>query len=296
MSKIKSFIRKYPVVTYFILTFVLSWGCMVLMIGPGSFPITAEQSEAQGALLYVGMLIGPSVAGILLTGLVDGKAGFRRLMDRLRAWRVGARWYAAALLTAPLIALAVLLLLSLSSPAFVPALFTADDKLGLLLSGVMAGLMVGVFEELGWTGFAIPRLRSRYGIFSTGLIVGLVWGAWHFLPFWEGNTFSGALPLALLLARLFAWLPPYRILMVWVYDRTDSLLVAMLMHGSLVATTLVLPSMELNGVPLMTWLLAWAVALWIVAGVVHLSRYELGNERQNGKRARIGFAEREKAG
>jgi membrane protease YdiL (CAAX protease family) len=296
MSKIKSFIRKYPVVTYFILTFVLSWGCMVLMIGPSSFPVTAELSEAQGALLYMGMLIGPSVAGILLTGLEDGKAGFRRLMARLRAWRVGARWYAVALLTAPLMATAVLLILSLFSPAFVPALFTADDKLGLLLSGVMAGLMVGIFEELGWTGFAVPHLRSRYGIFTTGLIVGLVWGAWHFLPFWEVNTFYGALPLALLLARLFSWLPPYRMLMVWVYDRTDSLLVTMLMHGSLVATTLVLPSMELNGVPLIAWLLAWAMALWITSAAVYLFRHGLGNERQNGKSARIGFAESEKAG
>lgn len=272
MSKLKSFIRRYPVATYFILTFVLSWGCMVLMIGPGSFPITAEQSEAQGALLYVGMLIGPSIAGILLTGLVDGKAGFRRLMARLRTWRVGARWYAVALLTAPLLATGVLLVLSLFSPAFLPALFTTDDKVGLLLSGVMGGLVVGVFEELGWTGFAVPHLRNRYGIFTTGLIVGLVWGAWHFLPFWEGNTFSGALPLALLLARLFSWLPPYRMLMVWVYDRTDSLLVTMLMHGSLVATTLVLPSMDLRAVPLLTWLLAWAAALWIIAGAVHLSR------------------------
>ena len=42
----------------------------------------------------------------------------------------------------------------------------------------MAGLMVGIFEELGWTGFAIPRLRLRYNVFTTGIIVGLVWGAW----------------------------------------------------------------------------------------------------------------------
>ena len=58
--------------------------------------------------------------------------------------------------------------------------------------------------------------------------------------FWEPGSFSGAFPLALLLVKLFSWLPAYRVLMVWVYDRTGSLLVAMLMHGSLTATQLIL--------------------------------------------------------
>lgn len=261
---LKSFIDRFSVLIYFILAFALSWGCMVLMIGPGSFPISAELAETQGALIYIGLLVGPSVAGLLLIGLLEGKEGFRTLLSRLRTWRVGVRWYAIALLFAPLAATIVLLVLSRFSAVFVPAIFTADDKQGLLLSGIMAGLMVGIFEELGWTAFAVPRLRNRYSIFVTGLIVGLVWGAWHFLPFWESNSFSATLPLALLIARLFAWLPPFRILMVWVYDRTNSLLLVIFMHTSLVFSTLTLPSMELSGVNLLIWLLAWTATLWLI--------------------------------
>jgi membrane protease YdiL (CAAX protease family) len=268
MSSIKAFIRSHPVLIYFALVFMLSWGCMALMIGPGNFPISPELAEAQGALLYVGMLIGPSAAGLLLIALLDGGAGLRDLLSRLFRWRVSARWYAVALLTAPLIATAVLLLLSLFSPEFLPTIFTSEDGLALLLSGIAAGLMVGLFEEAGWTGFAVPRLRRRYGVLATGLMVGLVWGAWHFPPFWEVNTFSGAFPLALLLARLFAWLPPYRVLMVWVYDRTDSLLVVVLMHASLVTCTLAVVPSTLVGTALLVWLLAWAAALWLIAGLV----------------------------
>jgi membrane protease YdiL (CAAX protease family) len=268
MTTLDDLIKKHALPIYFVLAFAITWGCMALVIGPGGFPITAARFEAVGPLVYVAMLVGPSAAGLLLTGLVEGRAGFRDLLSRLLRWRVGARWYAVALLTAPLLAMGVLLVLSLFSPEFLPALFTADDWPSLLLSGIAAGIAVGLFEELGWTGFAVPWMRLRYGVLATGIIVGLLWGAWHFLPFWESDTFSRALPLALLLARLFAWLPPYRVLMVWVYDHTESLLVVILMHASLVFSTLALPSMALTGVPLLTWLLVWAAVLWGVVGAV----------------------------
>ena len=88
------------------------------------------------------------------------------------------------------------------------------------------------------------------------------------LPFWESGSFSGALPLALLLVRLFSWLPAYRVLMVWVYDRTGSLLVAILMHASLVASHLILLPLPVSAVPLLTSILGWAAALWVVVAVV----------------------------
>lgn len=268
MTAIKDFSRNHPVLTYFALTFVISWGGILLVVGPGGVPLKAEEIETLLPLIYVAMAAGPSVAGILSTGLVDGRAGLRDLLSRLVRWRVGVRWYAVALLTAPLVATALLLALSLLSPEFLPGVFTSGEGASLLLMGIAAGLMVGLCEEIGWTGFAIPRLRGRYGVLATGLLVGLVWGAWHFLTFWEGDSFHGALPLALLLSRLFAWLPPYRVLMVWVYDRTGSLLVAVLMHASLVACTLAVVPMTLAGMPLLTWLLVWAAALWVVVAAV----------------------------
>jgi len=263
MATIQAFIKRHPLLTYFALTFAISWGAILIAVGPSGIPVNTEQV----AMLGLATLLGPSAAGILSTGLVDGRAGFRELLARLLRWRVGARRYAVALLTAPLSTAAVLLALSLLSPEFLPGIFTTDDKATLLLFGIVAGLMVGFFEELGWTGFAVPRMRLRYSVLATGLIVGLLWGAWHFILFWESDSFSRALSLALLLGRLFSWLPAYRVLMVWVHDHTDSLLAAMLMHVSLVASTVILEP-PLAGGPLLTYILVRAAVLWVVVAAV----------------------------
>jgi membrane protease YdiL (CAAX protease family) len=170
-----------------------------------------------------------------MTGLLRGRAGLRDLFARMTRWRVGVRWYAVALLTAPLLVTAVLLALSISSPEYLPTILTTTDKASLLLQGIVGTFVGGIFEELGWTGFATPTLlRMHYGVLGTGLFVGVLWGVAHFpMYYWGRDTSSGALWLAILLAaQMLAWFPPYRVLMVWVYDRTESLLLAMLMHGS----------------------------------------------------------------
>lgn len=268
MQKVRQIIRRYPVFTYFVLTIVLTWGGMALAAYPGGFPLSEAQMETAGALVYVAMLIGPAGAACLLIGLLDGRSGFRNLGSRLARRRAGARWVVAALLATPLLIMMVLLGLSLFSPVFRPAIFDADNKLTMMLTAVVTGLVVGLFEELGWTGFAVPRLQPRYGVLKTGLIIGFVWGAWHFPPFWAQETFSAGLPFVLLLGQLFSWLPPYRIWMVWVYGRTESLLVVVLMHAGLVAGLSALVPAELTTTALLTWILTWAAVLWVIMAVV----------------------------
>jgi CAAX protease family protein len=65
--------------------------------------------------------------------------------------------------------------------------------------------------------FAVPRLRLHYSVFLTGVFVGLLWGAWHFLVnLWGSNAEADGLYLAIFLpAVLFSFLPAYRVLMVW---------------------------------------------------------------------------------
>ncbi len=147
--------------------------------------------------------------------------------------------------------------------------------------------MVGFFEELGWTGFAVPTLlRQRHSVLATGLFVGVLWGLWHFLiSFWASGTSSGALSLAGFLPAVLFYvgsLPAYRVLMVWVYDRTgESMFVAMLMHASFSASMLIQQPLGLALVPGLAWNLVLAVALWVVVGAValaqggHLSRQPL---------------------
>jgi uncharacterized protein len=99
--------------------------------------------------------------------------------------------------------------------------------------------------------------------------MGLLWGAYHFsVIYWSGNP-TGALALGLLLpAQLFAWLPPFRVLMVWVYDHTSSLLLAMLMHASATASMLILQPSGISGVMLLAYVLGLGVAYWTIVAVV----------------------------
>ena len=274
MTTIKAFIKSHPMPTYFALTFTISWSGVLLVIGgPSGIPATPEQADMLFPVVLLAMLVGPSVAGILLTGLVHGRVGLRELLSRLLRWRVGARWYAVALLTIPLLAMATLFALLPTSPVFLPGIFASDDKASVLLVGIAVGLVVGILEELGWTGFAIPELRLHYSVLTTGLIVGVLWGAWHFiLAFWSSGSSSGALSLPLFLPWVLynvGVLPANRVLMVWVYDRTESLLVAMLMHASLTASApMILTPLGISGVPLLTWYLVLTAAQWVVVAAV----------------------------
>jgi CAAX protease family protein len=273
ISTMRALIKRHPVPTYYALVFAISWGGILLVVGPGGILGTKYNPLVLSQFVYLAALAGPSVAGILMSGLVDGTAGFRELLSRLCTWRVGARWYAVALLTAPLLMTAILFVFSLTSPAFLPAIVTAKDKAGLVVSGIVLGLVACFFEELGWTGFAAPELRKRYSILTTGLIMGLLWGAWHFPLFSGSASSSGAVPPAVYLAvLLFSFLPAYRVLMVWVYDRTKSLLVVMLMHAPLAGGQLVLPP-AISGVPLVTFDLLFAAALWIVVAAVAVANH-----------------------
>ena len=271
MTTVKAFIAGYPVMAYIALTFAISWGGVLLVIGPRGIPATPEQFETLLPFAVLAMLAGPSVAGVLLTGIVHGRSGFHELLCRLLRWRVDARWYAVVLLTAPLAMTAIPLALSLLVPEVLPRIFASDDKAALLLFGVAAGLGAGIFEELGWTGFAIPRLRLRYGALTIGLMVGVLWGTWHLLVnVWSSGSPSGALSMPHLLHSILfsvGVLPAYRALMVWVYDRTRSLLAAMLMHASLTTSNVIFVPLA-AGASLVTWPLVVAAVLWLVLAAV----------------------------
>jgi hypothetical protein len=269
---IKAFIEMHPVLTYYALVFAISWGGILMLVAPGGIPGEPEDVARLFPFVLAALFAGPSVAGVVMTAFVSGWAGLRELVARLGRWRVGAAWWAAALLTGPVLVAAVLFGLSFYSPDFVPGLFTTEDKLGLLIFGLGWGLVGGgLLEELGWTGFAVPTLRPRYSALATGLIVGFLWGTWHVLiAVWASRGLAGEASLtgfiAGFLAFYFVALPAYRVLMVWLYDQTASLLLAMLMHAVLSASTIVLQPVSAHGQ--FTWNFLLGTALWVVVAVV----------------------------
>jgi membrane protease YdiL (CAAX protease family) len=216
----ETLLRRYPLASYFVLVYALAWGGALWVVegmaGSGSAPLPAAVG-----MVGLPMLMAPGLAAVALTALVEGKAGVRALWARLTRWRVDLRWYALATVALPLLMLAILYTLgALVSPLFAPTL---------ALMG-LAGLFAGYLEEIGWTGFATPRLLARRSPVTAGLWLGALWGIWHALADYviRGSTLGTFWPVTfgLFVLPLIAW----RILMTVVYAQTQSGVIAQLMH------------------------------------------------------------------
>jgi membrane protease YdiL (CAAX protease family) len=254
-----TWIQRRPLLGYFALTFATSWGGILIILAARGFDLSPMQPLEAG-LILLAMLLGPSVSGLIFTALADGRAGMGQLGARLIRWQVGVHWYAVALLTMPAILLTILWSLSaVVDPAFSPrfqwALFAV-------------GLVAGSFEEIGWTGFATPRLLARQTLGMAGLSLGFIWAFWHLLVDFRYNIDAmGAAWLLEFAIVYLATLTPYRMLMMWVYSHTQSLLLAMLMHASFTGWLLVLfPATSMA--QSLYWQAAFALTLWGVVVVV----------------------------
>ena len=257
----KRFVERHPVLSYFVLVYVIAWASILLI-----FQAFASSSAADPTMLVaiigLPMLLAPGIAGVAVTALADGRAGLKTMLDRLTRWRADLRWYAVALATMPLLTLALLYALALLiSPAFAPTF----SLIGL------AGLFAGFFEELGWTGFAVPRLRSRHSLLAVGLGVGTLWGIWHAMADFvvRGNTLGWFWPItfALFVLPLVAW----RVLMVWVYDNTRSGVVAQLMHFSYTGSLMLFVPVLARTDDALVYA-ALAAALWIGVAILEVGQ------------------------
>ena len=119
---VKAFIQRHPVVFYFVLAYAIAWGGCIAAVGPKF--LRGESPQFTDTLfMFLPMLAGPSLAGITMIAIVDGRRGLQDLLSRISKWRVGVRWYGLAILIPPVLIIAVLLALtSLVSPVFSPRL------------------------------------------------------------------------------------------------------------------------------------------------------------------------------
>lgn len=249
---------RHPLLTFCAAVYVISWGGILIVMGAHGFDLDILR-PMDTAFIFIAMLLGPSVSGLAMTAVLDGRLGLHRLRLSLIRWRVGARWYAIALLTMPLLLVTVLWPIS----AFVDEAFAPRFQWQLFAVGVVAGS----FEEIGWTGFATPRLLARQRLFTAGLSLGLTWALWHLLVDFRQNFNTLRIVWLLQFAVFYiAALTAYRLLMTWVYGHTQSLLVAVLMHASYTGWLFVLyPATSARQD--VVWQSTFAVALWFVVGV-----------------------------
>ena len=258
----KAFVLRHPLLSYFGLTFILAWAGSFIVIGPKFLRGDIIQFEDVG-FIGVAMLLAPFLVGVFLTYICDGKPGLRDLFSRMKIWRVGGRWYAALLIFPILILLVLLALTYLVSPAFLPNFFVA---------GVFIGLIVGFLEETGWMGFAYPRMEGLHSALATALLLGFLHVLWHLAADYLGASGSqGAYWLPRFLAFCVAMMA-MRVILVWVYVNTKSLLLGQLMHASSTGFLMVLVPLSLTPAQDTLFYLAYAVALW-AAVLLIVARY-----------------------
>jgi membrane protease YdiL (CAAX protease family) len=212
-----------------------------------------------GILMFPVMLFGPCIAGIALTRFFDGSQGVRNLFRQMAQIKVSAGWY-AALLIPPVLGLVVL-------QSFT-ALVSSDYTPNRFFLGILFGVPAGLLEEIGWMGFAFPRMRFGGNRFAASVALGLLWSLWHLpvIDYLGTATPHGPWWLPFFLA-FSAAMTAMRVLIAWIYTNTQSLLLAQLMHISSTGSLVVL-SPRVTASQEVIWYACYGIALWVSVAIV----------------------------
>jgi uncharacterized protein len=247
-----------PLLVYFLLVFALAW----LLWAAASWA-TGVAGNGAAALLFLPGTFVPAIVALLLSYRQAGPAGVHALVARIFDWRVGIKWYAFALLymvVAKLGAAVGFRVMTGDWPVF------TDTPIYLLYAAAIFSTPFQAGEEIGWRGYALPRLASRLGLRGAGILLGVIWAAWHVPLFLLPRTDVVGQPFLVFAVAVTA----LSVAMTWLWWRTGgSLLPVMVMHAAVNNTTGIVPSFPAGetGTPLMAWLTAgvlWAVALLLV--------------------------------
>jgi uncharacterized protein len=220
--------RAFPlkfVLVAFAFTWIFWWLAVLEARGMiSSLPVPA---------LFLGAF-GPMVAAVAITAQEGGRAGLRSLLSRVVRWRVAPIWYGVALLgpiALQLLAMGPHVILGGQPPdilAMVGMLPTV------LVTSVYMLIQVGIGEEIGWRGYALPKLQSGYSALLASLILGVIWTLWHLPVFFNPATSYSRTPSWVFLVFLL----PVSIVITWVFNSTEgSVLMVMILHAVLNASS-----------------------------------------------------------
>ena len=225
-----TWVQRHPLVTYFAIAFAGTWALVIplaLSTGFNLFPLP----DVVFLLLFIlSPYAGPLLGALVVTRATEGGAGVKRLLKRIVQWRVGIQWYLAAFFTMLLIWLAAYSILYsgvplrelIASPMLLVTLFAPK-----ILEGI---LIPSIGEEVGWRGFALPRLQKQHGPVLATLILGILHGLWHFPALF--TALFGPLPLEEILPFMLTAFGGTFIYTWVVNNARGSILIAILLHAS----------------------------------------------------------------
>jgi membrane protease YdiL (CAAX protease family) len=247
-SGLKAFAKGHPLTAYFTLAFALMWVFVIpIMLSQRGLGIINLQDALIEAFLLIATFSGPLPAALIMTTLIDGREGRKKLVRSMFQWRVGLGWYLLLLVGYPLIFLMGLTFYSGAAP-WVALVQNWHLIFTFYLPAAAFGIIFpSLGEEPGWRGFALPRLQQQYGPLVGTLIVAVFHGLWH-LPayFIPGTILEGpfdatafAANTCLIIAMTIIW--------TWFFNNaSQSVFFAMLVHGVSNAASGLIPQLPLD--------------------------------------------------
>jgi uncharacterized protein len=246
-------VRRHPLAAFLVLTYGLTWALWI--------PLDIFRDAAAGPYTSLALLIGsniPSAVAIVLTLVGFGWGATRKLLGRLLIWRISWRWYLVLLApTALVVGTITLVAVTRGGPTAALAVPLVSAIIAVAFM-TFPGSALG--EEIGWRGFALPRVQSRRTALTASLVIGSLHGLWH-LPLWLRGDVDHRLsvcPAFLIQALALA------VIYTWLYNSSKgSLLLVVLFHTATNAPlTLVLLPLGIEN---------WVLPFWLMAGFTVLA-------------------------
>ena len=272
-TNVSTWLRQHRVLAYFILTLAISWSVELPLVASAQGWITAPTPFA---IHYLASL-GPLLAALIMTWATGGADGLKELWGRITKWRVGSIGATFAFLSpVALFVLAALVIWLLSGGEW-PNLQQLTEINYLPNLGIGALILwlatFGFGEEIGWRGYALPRLQRDHSALSATLILGAMWVVWHVPAFFYLDTYVN---LGLAAFPMFALgVLAGAIVLTWLYNTTEgSVLMVAIWHG---VFDFISASKASDGyiAALMTAaIMVWAVVIVIVYKPANLSRHQ----------------------
>lgn len=247
---------------YFLSTYLVTWSVWFAASGLAA-PGNTGLFGGRGPVFLLGVFA-PGLVALAFTARAEGRAGVTRLLARIGHWQVGARWYAIAIGYFAVIKLAAALVHRIMTDEWPPF---GDTPVALMMMGIAISTWAQAGEEVGWRGYALPRLAQYVGLGGASLVLGVIWAVWH-LPLFvlpDSGSTGQSFPVYLLHVTALS------VALAFLYWKTDgSLLLVMLLHSAVNNTTGIVPAAvggAITPIALGGSLVAWAtVALsWVVA-------------------------------
>ena len=229
---LNSVMRKYPLFFFFLMAYAFSWMISI----PYVLSVWGILKGNYTSLFILKPFVGPTLAAIIMIGITEGKAGLTRLRERLRLRHASWKWSLLIVLSIPVLILIGIVV----QPGLLASFQGLTPRLLVTYPIYLVIVFFGVAlpEEIGWRGFALPRMQPRFGPLWGTLLLGVLWAFWHLLffltPDHGGGPGTGFATYLTNFSYFLLTVIALSIIFTWIFNHTGgSIFISNLVHAAI---------------------------------------------------------------